>query len=158
MAKDVGLIARLTRLQVQEQVDTSSGMPPDYKGRIALDPTLLDVGRLEAVLETGGFELANTRVHQNLVLHHLGTSMHRSMIFLCEACCMVGNPYRLAELNKISWRDLQWAELPRESPVPVWEEVVEDEVTRVVTTVVLPDRVESSKEGSSDESMGSMNN
>ena len=50
----------------------SSGAPPDYEGRIALDPTLLDVERLEAALETGVFELTNSWVHQNLVLHHLG--------------------------------------------------------------------------------------
>ena len=56
----------------------SSGAPPDYEGRIALDPTLLDAERLEAVLETGGFVLSNMRVHQNLVLHHLGRSMRLS--------------------------------------------------------------------------------
>ena len=133
-------------------------MPPDYEGRIALDLTLLDAVRLETALETGGFKLANTQVQQNLVLHHLGTSMRRSAIFLCEACRMVGSPYHPTELNEISWRDLQWAELPRESPVPVREDVVEDEVTGVVTTVVLPDCAESSEEGSSDESMGSSNN
>ena len=57
----------------------SSGTPPDYEGRIALDPTLLDVERLEAALETGIFELSNSRVHQNLVLHHLGHV--RNMVF-----------------------------------------------------------------------------
>ena len=158
MVNTLGLVARLILLQVQEQVADSSGDPPDYVGRIVLDPTLLDVGRLETALETGVFELANTWVHQNLVLHHLGTSMHRSAIFLREACHMVGSLYCLAELNKISWQDLQWAELPRESPVLVQEGVVEDEVTRVVTTVVLPDCVESSEEGSLDESTGSANN
>ena len=38
---------------MQEQVADSSGDPPDYVGRIVLDPTLLDVGRLETALETG---------------------------------------------------------------------------------------------------------
>ena len=65
----------MTRLQVQEQVVDSSGAPPDYKGRVALDPILLDAERLVAALETGGFELSNTRVHQNLLLHHIGRSM-----------------------------------------------------------------------------------
>ena len=157
MVNALGLVTRLIWLQVQEQVVDSSGAPPDYEGRITLDPTLLDTGRLEAALETGVFELANTQVHQNLVLHHLGTSMRHSTIFLCEACCMVGSPYHPAELNEISWCDLQWVEIPCESPVPVWEEVVEDEVTRVVTTVVLPDRAESSEEGSLDESMSLVN-
>ena len=45
----------------------------------------------------------------------------------------------------------------RASPVLVREEVVEDEVTGVVTTVVLPDRAESSDEGSK-ESMSLANN
>ena len=157
MANVPGLVARLIRLQVQEQVGDSSGAPPDYEERIVLDLTLLNAGRLEAVLETGEFKLENTQVHQNLVLHYLGTSMRCSTIFLHEACRMVGNSYRPAALNEISWRDLQWAELPCELPVPVWEEVVEDEVTGVVTTVVLPDRAESNKEGSSDESMSLTN-
>ena len=82
MDRDVGCVARLTRLQVQEQVDVSSGDPPDYEGRITLNPTLLDMERLEAALETGVFKLSNTRVHQNLVLHHLGQSMHHSVVLL----------------------------------------------------------------------------
>ena len=53
----------------------------------------------------------------------------------------------MAALQEISWRNLQWMEMERAaSPVPVQEEVVEDEVTRVVTTVVLPDWAESSEE------------
>ena len=113
------------------------------------DPTLLDVGWLEAALETGVFEPVNIWVHQNLVLHHLRTSMCCSMILFHEACHMVGSPYRPAELNKISWQDLQWMGVDcRASPVPVQEEVVVDEVTGVVTTVVLPDRAESSDEES----------
>ena len=75
MANVAGLVANLTRLQVQEQAEGSSGAPPDYEGRIGLDPILLDVERLVAVLETGVFELTNTRVHQNLLLHHIGRSM-----------------------------------------------------------------------------------
>ena len=52
MVNIVGHIVRLTRLQVQEQAADSSGTPLDYKGRIMLDPTLLDVERLESALET----------------------------------------------------------------------------------------------------------
>ena len=89
----------------------SSGTPLDYEGRIELDPTLLDMERLEAALETGGFELSNSQVHQNLVLHHLGRSMHHSVVLLRELCCMVGSPYRPADLHEISWWDLQWVEL-----------------------------------------------
>ena len=149
MDRDVGLGTKLTQLQVQEQVDVSSGTPPDYEGRIAVDPILMDVGRLVEALETGGFELMNTQVHQNLVLHHLGSSMHHSTILLRKACHMVGSPFRPAMLQEISWRDLQWMKMEqRGSPVPVWEEVVVDEVTGVVTTVVLPNQVESSDEGS----------
>ena len=42
----------MTRLQVQEQAEDSSGAPPDYEGRIGLDPILLDVERLVVALET----------------------------------------------------------------------------------------------------------
>ena len=145
MDKDVGFVARLIWPQVQEQVDASSGTPPDYEGRITVDPILLDMGRLVAALETGGFKLSNTWVHQNLVLHHLGSSMHHSAILLHEACHMVGSPFHPATLQEISWRDLQWVEMERVVlPVLVQEEVVENEVTGVVTTVVLPDQVDSS--------------
>ena len=133
----------MTRLQVQEQAADSSGTPPDYKGRIALDPTLLDVERLVAALETGVFELTNTRVHQNLLLHHIGHSMSQSAILLREFCSMAGRAYRPADLLEISWRDLQWVEIQRRaSPsqreeLPVREEVVEGD-DGVVSSVIVP--------------------
>ena len=128
---------------MQEQAEGSSGAPPDYEGRIGLDPILLDVERLVAALETGVFELTNSRVHQNLLLHHIGQSMSRSAILLCELCAMAGRAYRPADLLKISWRDLQWVEIQRRaSPsqreeLPVREEVVEDEA-RVISSVIVP--------------------
>ena len=128
---------------MQEQAADSSGAPPDYKGRIGLDPILLDVERLVAALETGVFELSNTRVHQNLLLHHIGRSMARSAVLLRELCNMAGRAYRPADLLEISWRDLQWVEIQqRASPsqreeLPVREEVVEDEAG-VVSSVVVP--------------------
>ena len=72
----------MTRLQVQEQAEGSSGAPLGYEGRIGLDPILLDVERLVTALETGVFELSNMRVHQNLLLHHIGRSMARSAVLL----------------------------------------------------------------------------
>ena len=143
MASVVGRAVNLTRLQVQEQVEGSSGAPPDYEGRIALDPTLLDVERLVAALETGVFELTNTRVHQNLLLHHIGRSMSRSAILLREFCNMAGRAYRPVDLLEISWRDLQWVEIQRRaSPsqreeLPVQEEVVEDDAG-VISSVIVP--------------------
>ena len=128
---------------MQEQVEDSSGAPPGYEGRIELDPTLLDVERLMAALETGVFELSNTRVHQNLLLHHIGHSMARSAVLLREFCNMAGRAYRLVDLLEISWRDLQWAEIQRRaSPshreeLPVREEVVEDDAG-VVSSVIVP--------------------
>ena len=98
---------------MQEQAEGSSGAPPDYKGRIVLDPTLLDVERLVAALETGVFELTNTRVHQNLLLHHIGRSMAWSAVLLREFCNMAGRAYHPADLLEISWRDLQWVEIQR---------------------------------------------
>ena len=133
----------MTRLQVQEQAEGSFGTPPDYEGRIVLDPTLLDVERLVAALETGVFELTNTRVHQNLLLHHIGRSMSQSAILLREFCSMVGRAYRPADLLEISWRDLQWVEIQRRSSpsqreeLPVREEVVEDNAG-VVSSVIVP--------------------
>ena len=128
---------------MQEQAADSSGAPPDYEGRIALDPTLLDVERLVAALETGVFELSNMWVHQNLLLHHIGRSMSRSTILLREFCNMAGRAYRPADLLEISWRDLQWVEMQRQaSPsqreeLPVREEVVED-AAGVISSVIVP--------------------
>ena len=87
----------------------SSGL----EGRIALDPILLDAERLVAALETGVFELTNTRVHQNLLLHYIGRSMAQSAILLRELCNMAGRAYHPADLLEISWRDLQWVEIQR---------------------------------------------
>ena len=155
MVSGAGLVASLTRPQVQEQVEDSSGAPPDYKGRIALNLTLLDVGQLEAALESGGFKLNNTRVHQNLVLHHLGGSMHRSAVLLHELCRMAGSPYHPAVLQEISWWDLQWMEIEcGAGRIPVQEEIVEDDAG-VISSVIVPtlepvadDAMESSEEGS----------
>ena len=159
MVNAVGCVIRLIKLQVQEQVGNSSGAPPDYEGRIMLDPTLLDMERLEAALEPGVFELSNTWVHQNLVLHHLGRSMHCSTILLCELCCMVGSPYRPADLLEISWRDLQWVEIQRRaSPTLVQEEIVEDEAG-VISSVIVPTLAsvpEITMEEESEESMSSV--
>ena len=133
----------MTRLQVQEQTDASSGAPPDYEGRIGLDPILLDVERLVAALETGVFELSNTRVHQSLLLHHIGRSMAWSAVLLRELCNMAGRAYRPADLLEISWRDLQWVEIQRRASLsqreelPVREEVIEDDAG-VISLVIVP--------------------
>ena len=153
----------MTRLQVQEQAEGSSGAPPDYEGRIGLDPILLDVERLVVALETGGFELSNTRVHQNLLLHHIGRSMGRSAVLLRELCNMAGRAYRPADLLEISWRDLQWVEIQRRaSPshreeMPVREEVVEGD-DGVISSVIVP-TLESVEDAMEEESSaGSPNN
>ena len=128
---------------MQEQAVDSSGAPPDYKGRIGLDPILLDMERLVTALETGVFELSNTRVHQNLLLHHIGRSMAQSAVLLRELCNMAGRAYRPADLLEISWRDLQWVEIQqRVSPsqreeLPVREEIVEDDAG-VISSVIVP--------------------
>ena len=164
MDNSAGHVASLTRPQVQEQVEDSSGTPPDYEGRIALDPTLLDVGRLEAALETGGFELSNTQVHQNLVLHHLGGSMRHSTVLLRELCCMAGSPYHPANLHKISWRDLQWVEIEQRGGLNlVQEEIVEDEagvisLVIVPTLALVPEDAMESQEVGTEESMSSAHN
>ena len=166
MVNVVGLAASLTRPQVQEQMADSSGAPPDYEGRVELDPILLDAGRLVAALETGVFELSNTRIHQNLLLHHIGRSMAQSAILLWELCNMAGRAYRLADLLEISWRDLQWVEIQRQgSPsqreeLPVREEVVEDDAG-VISLVIVPTLtlvLEDAMEAESESTVGSSRN
>ena len=160
MANVVGRAANLTRPQVQEQAEGSSGAPPVYEGRIGLDPILLDVERLVAALESGVFELSNTRVHQNLLLHHIGRSMARSAVLLQELCNMAGRAYRPADLLEISWRDLQWVEIQRRaSPsqreeLPVREEVIED-AAGVISSVIVP-TLESVAEDAMEESDSSV--
>ena len=118
-------------------------IPDNYEGRIGLDPILLDAARLMAALETGVFELTNTQVHQNLLLHHISRSMAQSTVLLWELCNMAGRAYRPADLLEISWRDLQWVEIQRRvSPsqreeLPVREEVVEDDAG-VISSVIVP--------------------
>ena len=160
MVNYAGLAASLTRLQVQEQAADSSGEPPVYEGRIELDPILLDVERLVTALETGVFKLSNTRVHQNLLLHHIGRSMATSAILLCELCNMGGRAFRPANLLEISWRDLQWVELQRQvSPstreeVPVREEVVEDDAG-VISSVIVPTLTPVPEDAMEEESLSS---
>ena len=100
----------MTRPQVQEQAADYSGAPPDYEGRIELDPILLDAERLVAALETGVFELRNTQVHQNLLLHHIGRSMARSAILLRKLCNMAGRVYHPTNHLEINWSDLNGVE------------------------------------------------
>ena len=157
MVNVVGRAANLTRLQVQEQAADSSGAPPDYEGRIRLDPILLDVERLVAALETGVFELSNTWVHQNLLLHHIGRSMAWSAVLLRELCNMAGRAYHPVDLLEISWRDLQWVEIQRRaSPsqreeLPVREEVVEDDAG-VISLVIVPTLVPVAEDAMEEES------
>ena len=74
MANVAGLVGSLTKLQVQEQAEDSSGAPPDYEGRVALDPILLDVERLVVALETGG-----------VTNWHFSRSFH--LLFYCINTC-----------------------------------------------------------------------
>ena len=134
------------RLQVQEQPGCSEA-PPEYEGRLALDPILLDRARLFRALEAGAFELANTQMHQNLVLHHLGSSMTESAIFLRELTSMVERPYRLAVMEELSLGELVRAALACQG-VATHEEVVEDEETGVISTMEVPDLMEEDERGS----------
>ena len=163
MVNAVGPVANLTRPQVQEQAADSFGAPPDYKGRIALDPILLDADRFMAALETGVFELRNTRVHQNLLLHHIGWSMARSAVFLRELCAMAGRVYRLTDLLEINWSDLDGVEFRcREGPwpqegLPVREEIVEDDAG-VISLVIVPTLAPVTEDAMEEESLSSADN
>ena len=146
MVNNAGLVARLTTLQVQEQPGCSKA-PLEYKGRLTLDPTLLDRACLFGVLEAGTFELTNTRVHQNIVLHYLGSSMTELAIFLRELTAMVGRPYWVAVMEELSVGELVRAALARQE-VATHEEVVEDEETGVVSTVEVLGLMEDDERGS----------
>ena len=128
-----------------------------------LDPILLDVGRLVAALETGIFELSNTWVHQNLLLHHIGRSMAQSAVLLRELCSMAGRAYRPADLIEISWRDLQWVEIQRQaSPsqreeLLVREEVIEDDA-RAISSVIVPTLAPVTEDAMEEESLSSVDN
>ena len=146
MVNVAGLVPRLMRPQIQEQPGCSEA-PPEYKGRLALDPILLDRARLFGALEAGAFELSNTRMHQNVVLHHLGSSMTESAIFLRELTAMVGRLYWVVVMEELSAGELVRAALARQG-VATCEEVVEDKETGVISTVEVPDLMEEDERGS----------
>ena len=120
--------------------------------------------RLVAALETGVFELSNTQVHQNLLLHHIGRSMAWSAILLRELCNMAGRAYHPADLLEISWRDLQWVEIQRRASPSLWEEmpvreeVIEDDagvISLVIAPTFAPDS-EDAMEEESESTVGSL--
>ena len=123
MANIAGPVARLTCPQVREQPDCSEA-PPEYEGRLGLDPILLDHARLFGALEAGTFKLANTRMHQIVVLHHLSSSMTKLVIFLWEFTTMVGRPYWVAVMEELSPGELARAVLAQQG-IATREEVVE---------------------------------
>ena len=131
-----------------------------------LDPILLDAERLVAALETGVFELRNTQVHQNLLLHHIGRSMARSAVLLRELCNMAGRVYRPTDLLEINWSDLNGVEFHRranpwpQEELPVREEIVEDDAG-VISSVIVPTLApvaEDAMEEQSESTMGSSDN
>ena len=163
MVNVVGRGVNLTRPRAQEPAADSSGAPPDYEGRIALDPILLDADRLMAALETGVFQLRNTRVHQNLLLHHIGRNMAWSAVFLRELCAMAGRVYRPTDLLEINWSDLDGVEFRRrtgpgsQEELLVREEIVEDD-DRVISSVIVPTLAPVSEDAMEEESLGSADN
>ena len=146
-----------------EEAGSSSGAPPDYEGRITLDSILLDAARLVAALETGVFELSNMRVHQNLLLHHIGRSMAQSVVFLQELYALAGRVYRPTDLLEINWSDLDGVEFRcREGPwpqgdLPVREEIVEDDAG-VISSVIVPTLVPVAEDAMEEESLSSADN
>ena len=145
---------------MQEQAADSSGAPLDYEGRIGLDPILLDAERLVAALETGVLELSNTRVHQNLLLHHIGRSMARSAVLLHELCNMAGRVYRPADLLEINWSDLDGVDFRRREGPWLQEEIVEDDAG-VISSVIVPTLAlvpEDTMEEGSESTVGSSDN
>ena len=85
-------------------------------------------------------------MHQNMVLHYLGSSMTKSAIFLQELMAMVGRPYRVAVMEELSAGELVRAALARQKVAT--REIVEDENTGVVSTLEVPDLMEKVERGS----------
>ena len=146
VVNDAGLVARLMSHQLQEQ-HNSSEAPLEYVGLHELDPILLDRARLFRALEAGAFGVSNTQTHQNLVLHHLGSSMTESAIFLRELTAMVGRLYWIAMLEELSSGELVQAALACRG-IATREEVVEDKETGVVSTIEVLDLMEEDERGS----------
>ena len=69
--------------------------------------------------------------------HHIAASLRENAVFLQELTAMAGRLYWPAVLEEISWRALQWTEVHCRG-VATREEVVEDEMTGEVTTLLLP--------------------
>ena len=132
-------------LQIQEQ-PVCSEPPPEYEGRLALDPILMDWARLFGALKVGVFELANTRTLQNVVLHHLGSSMTESAIFFWALATMVGRPYQVGVMEDLSPGELAQAVLSHQG-IATHEEVVEDKETVVVSTIEVRDLMEEDERG-----------
>ena len=86
-------------------------------------------------------------MHQNVVLHHLSSSMTESVIFLWELTAMVGRPYRVVVMEELSSGELVQAALARQG-VATHEEVMEDKETSVISTVEVPDLMEEEERGS----------
>ena len=87
------------------------------------------------------------RMHQNVVLHHLGSSMTESTIFLRELTAMVRRLYRVAVMEELSAGELVRAALARQG-VTTCEEVVENEETGMVSTIEVLDLMEEDERGS----------
>ena len=105
MGNVAGPVTRLTTPQVQVPPICFKA-PLEYEARLTLVPILLDQAHLFGALEAGTFELANSRMHQKVVLHHLSSSMIKSAIFLWELTAIVGRPYRVAVMEELSAGEL----------------------------------------------------
>ena len=112
MVSDVGRLARLNVPKVPEPAVGSSSNPPAYKGRIALDPILLDCALLCTRLETGGFDLVFNQVNSNLVFHHLAGALHEMALLIREATAMVGRPFRPVSGDQMSLADMTFLAVP----------------------------------------------
>ena len=102
---------------------------------------LLDRAHLFGALEAGTFKVSNTQMHQNLILHHLGSTMTELVIFLRELTAMVGRPYQVSVMEELSMGELVQVALAHWG-VGTHKVVVEDKETGVVSSVEVPDLME----------------
>ena len=73
--------------------------------------------------------------------------MTESAIFLWELTAMIGRPYRIEVMEELSPGELARAILAHQG-IATREEVVEDEETRVISTIEVPGLMEEVERGS----------
>ena len=105
-----GLVANLTRLQVQEQVANSSGAPPGYEGRIELDP-ILSLGARVGLLSQQTVSKSQVNGKQTQPITYLASSKQiynlLSSVSAWFVCSLLGHVTTVSPWGK-PWKNWQF--------------------------------------------------